>query len=64
MRIHYLLFAFLLVLLCPLASDFSKTINNPVSCCMIGGICRYLCKGNILQNGNCGVTSLNCCKRK
>ncbi|XP_021009874.1 beta-defensin 5-like [Mus caroli] len=64
MRIHHLLFAFLLVLLSPLAGEFTKKPNNPVSCCMIGGICRYLYKGKILQNGSYGVTSLNCSKRK
>ncbi|EDL22235.1 beta-defensin 3 precursor [Mus musculus] len=63
MRIHYLLFAFLLVLLSPPAA-FSKKINNPVSCLRKGGRCWNRCIGNTRQIGSCGVPFLKCCKRK
>ncbi|XP_031198500.1 beta-defensin 4-like [Mastomys coucha] len=64
MRIHYLLFAFLLVLLSPLAA-FTKKINNPVSCMFNGGICwRASCARGDKLIGSCGLPKVRCCKKK
>ncbi|XP_021010131.1 beta-defensin 5-like [Mus caroli] len=41
---------------------FSKNINKPVSCLMIGGKCLGLGKGTPLKNGSCRVSYLTCCK--
>ncbi|XP_021009845.1 beta-defensin 3-like [Mus caroli] len=62
MRIHCLLFTFLLVLLSPLAA-FSQKINNTVSCLRKGGKCWNWFIGNTHQIGSCGVPFLKCCKR-
>ncbi|XP_021044880.1 beta-defensin 5-like [Mus pahari] len=64
MSIHYLLFAFLLVLLCPLAGTFNQHINNPVSCRMLGGKCLHRCRGKHLRNGSSSLRRLSCCKIK
>ncbi|NP_001032638.1 beta-defensin 5 precursor [Rattus norvegicus] len=63
MRIHYLLFSFLLVLLSPL-SVFTQSINNPVSCVTHGGICWGRCPGSFRQIGTCGLGKVRCCKKK
>ncbi|XP_021074300.1 beta-defensin 3-like [Mus pahari] len=60
MRIHYLLFAFLLVLLSPLAAK--KKNNNPVSSFRKGRYCWDQCIGNTPQIGIC-TGFLKCCKR-
>uniref|UniRef100_A0A8C8W720 Beta-defensin 4-like n=1 Tax=Peromyscus maniculatus bairdii TaxID=230844 RepID=A0A8C8W720_PERMB len=59
MRIHYLLFMFLLVLLSPHAA-FTQRIKNPVSCLTNGGICW--CMG-FRQIGTCGLPKVRCCKK-
>ncbi|XP_031198498.1 beta-defensin 4-like [Mastomys coucha] len=62
MRIHYLLFAFLLVLLSPLAA-FTQVINDPIKCLINGGICWGPCKiGYRQQIGHCGLRKFRCCK--
>nr|NP_001032637.1 beta-defensin 3 precursor [Rattus norvegicus]Q32ZI4.1 RecName: Full=Beta-defensin 3; Short=BD-3; AltName: Full=Defensin, beta 3; Flags: Precursor [Rattus norvegicus]AAT51878.1 beta-defensin 3 [Rattus norvegicus] len=63
MRIHYLLFSFLLVLLSPL-SAFSKKVYNAVSCMTNGGICWLKCSGTFREIGSCGTRQLKCCKKK
>ncbi|NP_694748.3 beta-defensin 8 precursor [Mus musculus] len=60
MRIHYLLFTFLLVLLSPLAA-FSQKINDPVTYIRNGGICQYRCIGLRHKIGTCG-SPFKCCK--
>ncbi|XP_021075439.1 beta-defensin 4-like [Mus pahari] len=61
MRIHYLLFAFLLVLLSPLAA-FTQNINNPIACMRNGGICWGPCATGFQRIGNCGHLKVRCCK--
>ncbi|XP_021074308.1 beta-defensin 8-like [Mus pahari] len=61
MRIHYLLFAFLLVLLSPLAS-FRLNDNNRHICHMQGGSCHRRCFFPTHQIGMC-TSVFKCCKR-
>ncbi|XP_052018165.1 beta-defensin 4-like [Apodemus sylvaticus] len=63
MRIHYLLFPFLLVLLSPLGA-FTKRINNPVTCVTNGGVCWGACISGFKQIGSCGLPKVRCCKKK
>nr|AAG10514.1 beta-defensin 4 variant [Mus musculus] len=61
MRIHYLLFTFLPVLLSPLAA-FTQIINNPITCMTNGAICWGPCPTAFRQIGNCGHFKVRCCK--
>ncbi|XP_069872921.1 beta-defensin 3-like [Dipodomys merriami] len=63
MRIHYLLFAFLLLLLLPPAA-FSQSIRNPFSCFWNKGICWKTCSGRRQQIGSCGIPGVRCCRRR
>ncbi|XP_028617529.1 beta-defensin 4-like [Grammomys surdaster] len=63
MRIHYLLFSFLLLLMSPLAA-FTQSINNPITCMTKGGICWGPCARGFRQIGNCGHAKVRCCKIK
>ncbi|XP_032775036.1 beta-defensin 4 [Rattus rattus] len=63
MRIHYLLFSFLLVLLSPL-SAFTQSVNNPITCLTKGGMCWGPCTGGFRQIGTCGLPRVRCCKKK
>ncbi|XP_021044768.1 beta-defensin 8-like [Mus pahari] len=61
MRIHYLLFAFLLLLLSPHAA-FSLQAHNPRTCYMQGGSCHRRCNVLTHQIGMC-TSFFKCCKR-
>ncbi|EDL22233.1 beta-defensin 6 precursor [Mus musculus] len=63
MKIHYLLFAFILVMLSPLAA-FSQLINSPVTCMSYGGSCQRSCNGGFRLGGHCGHPKIRCCRRK
>ncbi|XP_021010266.1 beta-defensin 8-like [Mus caroli] len=63
MRIHYLLFTFLLVLLSPLAA-FSQKVNRPLICRRKGGKCYpRSCPDTTHPIGNCAVF-FKCCNRQ
>ncbi|XP_036022785.1 beta-defensin 4-like [Onychomys torridus] len=62
MRIHYLLFTFLLVLLSPLTA-FTQRIKNPITCITNGGICWGACGKGFRQIGSCGLPRVRCCKK-
>uniref|UniRef100_A0A8C6G3S7 Beta-defensin-like domain-containing protein n=1 Tax=Mus spicilegus TaxID=10103 RepID=A0A8C6G3S7_MUSSI len=53
MRIHYLLFAFLLVLLSPYAA-FTVLINNLLTCIANRGFCLHSCIRGFQLAGHCG----------
>uniref|UniRef100_A0A8C6GBR8 Uncharacterized protein n=1 Tax=Mus spicilegus TaxID=10103 RepID=A0A8C6GBR8_MUSSI len=57
MRIHHLLFAFLLVLLSPLAA-FIQIISS------IRGVCWGQCVSGTREIGMSGLRSMKCCIRK
>ncbi|XP_021009875.1 beta-defensin 6-like [Mus caroli] len=63
MRIHYLLFAFLLVLLTYLPA-FSQLINSPVTCMRHLGSCQRSCYGGFRPVGHCGHPKIRCCHRE
>nr|XP_004673001.1 beta-defensin 4 [Jaculus jaculus] len=61
MRIHYLFFTFLLVLLGPLSA---QGISNPFTCFKNRGLCWGKCRGNWQQIGTCGIPGLKCCRKR
>ncbi|XP_075396105.1 defensin beta 4A-like [Tenrec ecaudatus] len=62
MRLHYLLFAFLLVFLLP-APGFAQRIRNPVSCLRNKGFCHPIrCPSVAKTIGSC-APGLKCCRK-
>ncbi|XP_031247075.1 beta-defensin 5-like [Mastomys coucha] len=60
MRIHYLLFTFLLVLLSPLGA-FTQSRR---ACVARGGTCRQRkCPGPWQDTGSCESRNVRCCKK-
>ncbi|XP_005373892.1 PREDICTED: beta-defensin 8-like [Chinchilla lanigera] len=61
MRILHFLFSILLVFLLTLP-DFSKAVNNPVSCYKNGGSCTFKCGTHQKYIGTCGFPFSKCCR--